>query len=268
MLHGYTATPMGEEAVSGWTALVSGSNVLVAYPQGSPTQASGYGWATGAAKDATTGTDDVGFINEVITQLVNKDCVDPARVMVAGESNGSGLGLIMACDPRTQGRVVLFALAIPAVDPNVTAKCVGAHPFPLLVIASLLDQTVPYNGGAPPGEPAFSAPLVWFKQIATSVDDCVDLMQATVFDGIHYFYAHCVEPANFYVASDGHHTWPGGPIGAGGLSPGIFPAAKLAWCASGMTATPQPVPTCAHLLSDYGLTPIIATDRPPELGNL
>ena len=59
------------------------------------------GWATGAAKDATTGTDDVADINNVITQLESQDCVNPSQILVAGESNGSGLGLITACDPRT-----------------------------------------------------------------------------------------------------------------------------------------------------------------------
>jgi poly(3-hydroxybutyrate) depolymerase len=254
MLHGYTATPEGEEAVTGWTSSMAGSNVLVAYPQGSATPAGGYGWATGAAKDATTGTDDVGDVNNVISQLVTQDCVDPSQVLVAGESNGSGLGLITACDPRTRGRVQLYALAIPAVDSLVLAKCKGASPFPLLVIASLLDQTVPYQGGATAGGPPFTAPLAWFEQVAQNVDHCSSLQQQAVPDGIHYFYRHCAQPANFYVASDGHHTWPGGPEGAGGLSPGVFPAARLSWCASGLSAMPAPVADCTSVLATYGLT--------------
>jgi polyhydroxybutyrate depolymerase len=252
MIHGFTATPQGEEEVTGWTSKMAGTDVAVAYPEGSPTPYGGYGWATGAAKDATTGTDDVADINNVITQLESQDCVNPSQVLVAGESNGSGLGLITACDPRTAGRVTLYALAIPAVDANVLAKCAGAQPFPLLVMASLLDQTVPYNGGAPPGEPAFSAPLAWFEQIAQSVEGCTGLQSASVPDGTHYFYTHCKEPANFYVADDGHHTWPGGPVGAGGLSPGVFPATDLAWCASGLTGTPPPVSDCPLVLATYG----------------
>jgi poly(3-hydroxybutyrate) depolymerase len=252
MIHGYTATPTGEEEVTGWTAKMAGTDVAVAYPEGSPTPYGGYGWSTGAAKDATTGTDDVADINNVITQLEDQDCVNSSQVMVAGESNGSGLGLITACDPRTRGRVALYALAIPAVDPNVTAKCVGAESFPLLVMASYLDQTVPYDGSAPPGEPAFTAPLVWFEQIAQAVDGCTDLRSAAVPDGTHYFYGRCSAPANFYVSADGHHTWPGGPVGAGGLSPGVFPATDLAWCASSLVGNPPPVDDCTSVLTTYG----------------
>jgi poly(3-hydroxybutyrate) depolymerase len=234
---------------------MAGSDVAVAYPEGSPTPYGGYGWATGAAKDATTGTDDVADINNVIALLETQDCVAPSEVLVAGESNGSGLGLITACDPRSHGKVALYALAIPAVDPNVTAKCAGAAPFPLLVIASYLDQTVPYDGGAPPGEPSFSAPLSWFEQIAQAVDGCSGLQSAAVPDGTHYFYERCSAPANFYVAADGHHTWPGGPVGAGGLSPGEFPATDLAWCASALSGSPSPVEDCSTVLTTYGYIP-------------
>lgn len=253
MLHGYTATPQGEEAVTGWTALMGGSDVAVAYPEGSPTPNGGYGWTTGAAHDATTGTDDVAFLVNVINQLVNMDCVDANQIMLAGESNGSGMGLVAACDPRMRGKVKLFALAIPAVDPNVTAHCVGAEPFPLLVVASLLDQTVPYSGTLPNGQQPFTAPLSWFEQIARSVNGCEGLQMTPVPDGVHYSYEHCQAPSNFFVANDGHHTWPGGPTGAGGLSPGVFPAAKVAWCASGLVGTPPPV-NCSTISSTYGLS--------------
>jgi poly(3-hydroxybutyrate) depolymerase len=253
MLHGYTATPEGEEAVTGWTALMGGTDVAVVYPEGSPTPSGGYGWTTGAAHDATTGTDDVADLVNVISQLVNLDCVAPDQIMVAGESNGSGLGLVAACDPRMRGKVKLFALAIPAVDPNVTAHCAGAQHFPLLVIASQLDQTVPYSGTLPDGQQPFTAPLTWFEQIAASVNGCEGIQMTPVPDGMHYSYMHCLAPSNFFAASDGHHTWPGGPTGAGGLSPGVFPAAKVAWCASGLAGTPPPV-NCTTIMSTYGLS--------------
>ena len=102
--------------------------MAVVYPEGSPTPSGGYGWTTGAAHYATTGTDDVADLVNVIDQLVAVDCVNPNQIMLAGESNGSGMSLVAACDPRMKGKVKLFALAIPAVDPNVTTHCVRAAP--------------------------------------------------------------------------------------------------------------------------------------------
>lgn len=252
MLHGYTATPEGEEAVSGWTQLMSDTDVLVAYPEGSPTPYGGYGWSTGAVRFATTGTNDVADIDNVISELIDDDCVNPHQIMMAGESNGSGLGLILGCNRRTAPLVRLFALAIPAVDSNVLRHCTRAGPFPLLVIASLHDRTVAYNGQYPPGVAPFSAPLTWFKQIALRVNRCQGLQKTDVSDGAHYSYRRCAVQTNFFVADDGQHTWPGGPEGAGGLAPGNFPAAKLAWCASGLIATPAPV-DCTEIKSAYGI---------------
>jgi poly(3-hydroxybutyrate) depolymerase len=252
MLHGYTATPADAEAVSGWTKLMTGTDVLVAYPEGSATPYGGYGWSTGAARFATTGSDDITDINNVITKLIVHDCVGQAQIMVAGESNGSGLGLILGCNAPTAHRVKLFALAIPAVDTGVLKHCIGSKPFPLLVIASLHDRTVTYNGKYPPGVAPFAAPLSWFEKIATSVDGCAGLRETPVPDGTHFWYLSCTIVANFYVANDGQHTWPGGPEGTAGLNPGRFPAAKLAWCASRLNATRFPV-NCATIASAYGL---------------
>jgi polyhydroxybutyrate depolymerase len=250
MLHGYTGTPEGEEMVSGWTTFLSGTDTLVSYPQGNPTPAGGFGWTTGAARLATTATNDLADIDNVITTLIERDCVDPNQIMIAGESNGSGLGLLLGCDSQVARRVRLFALAIPAVDSNVTAQCQGARPFRLLVVASLNDQVVNYTGIYPAGQPPFTAPLSWFEQIATTVDGCRDLQSAAVPDGTHYWYTSCEEPADFYVANDGQHTWPGGPEGAGGLAPGVLPATKLAWCASRLTANSQPT-DCQTVLGTY-----------------
>ncbi len=85
----------------------------------------------------------------------------------------------------------------------------------------------------------------WFEQIAQTVDGCPGLENAAVPEGTHYFYGRSSLPANLYVAADDHHDWPSGPVGAGGLSPGVFSATDLAWCAKALVGTPPPVDDCA-----------------------
>ena len=253
MLHGYTATPEGEETVTGWTALSEQHGVLVAYPQGTPTIASGFGWTTGAAHDATTGTDDVDVVARVVQVLETMDCVDPSQIVIAGESNGSGLGLLVACDSSTKNSIALFALAIPAVDVNVLQGCKNASPFPLLVMAGTEDATVPLHGGSVGGQPPFSAPLTWFKEIAKTVNGCRGFRSKGTPDAVHFFFDSCIVRADFYEIVDGHHTWPGGPPGAGGLAPGAFPASSLALCRAGVTMPVDPLP-CSVLLGTFGLS--------------
>lgn len=254
MLHGYTATTTGEENVSGWTSFLAGTDALVAYPQGNPTDQGGYGWTTGTAEFSTSGTDDVGAIAKILDWLVQDECVDPDQILIAGESNGSAMGLLLACSGRMPVTPRLYALAIPAVDGNVTSRCAGAKPFPIVVFASRLDATVRYNGN--PGDPsAPSAPKAWFTTLIPSLEGCNSSKGSTrqVPDGDLLTYAGCRQKAAMFSVDDGHHTWPGGPTGAAGLDPGRFPAAEIAWCASGLHATPNPVPDCSGVLAAYGL---------------
>ena len=253
MIHGYTATTEGEEAVSGWTTFFAGTDTVVAYPEGSPTPESGFGWSTGAGKLATTGTDDVSVILEALSILVTQDCVDPSKIVIAGESNGSALALEVACDPRSAGKAVLFALAIPAVDSNVLDRCTAARPFRLLVLAGALDQTVPI-GGTQPGTVGFSAPLQWVQLVATTVDGCSGPTTTNVPDAVHHSYTRCTARADYFQVADGHHTWPGGPVGAGGLDPGVFPGKSVVWCSSGIVVQPPPA-DCSTVLASYGANP-------------
>ena len=253
MLHGYTATPQGEEAVTGWTNFFGHTDVLVAYLQGNPTGVGGYGWSTGSIKDTTKGPIDVSDVEAEIRLLISNDCVDPDQIVVAGESNGSGLGLELGCDGSRAIHPSLFALAIPAVDTNVLKLCAGSPPFPLLVMAGEQDQTVTYSGSSTDGLPPFSAPLKWFEQVATSVNGCSGPLSSQVPDATHYYFRSCKSPSNFYAIEDGHHTWPGGPLGAGGLAPGVFPASAVAWCASRIT-TPIPPVDCSSMDLFYDVT--------------
>jgi poly(3-hydroxybutyrate) depolymerase len=253
MLHGYTATPEGEESVSGWTAFLANTDVAVVYPEGSPTPEGGYGWATGAEHDSTTGTDDVAVVDEVVDVLISSDCVTPEQILLAGESNGAALGLLVACNPVVGARFAAFALAIPAVDQNVLDRCEGTRPFRLVEFASQLDQTVPYDGSTSTRPSPFLPPQLWFTDVAASIDRCSGLRTGTVPDAQEFYFRQCAVPAVFFGIFDGGHTWPGGPTGAGGLDPGQFPASAVAWCASGLRATPQPV-SCPGVLQTYFIT--------------
>ena len=254
MLHGYTATTTGEENISGWTQFLAGTDAVVAYPQGNPTPRGGFGWTTGTAEFSTSDTDDVGAISKILAWLVQDNCVNPSEVLIAGESNGSAMGLLLACSNRLPLRPRLFALAIPAVDGNVTAKCAGAKAVPLVVFASRLDATVRY-GGKPSDPSAPSAPISWFRTLIPTLEGCSSSTESNrkVPDGEMLGFPGCRKTAAFFTVEDGHHTWPGGPTGTAGLDPGQFPAAKIAWCESGLVATPAPVSNCPSLLATYGL---------------
>src|SRR5947208_829523 len=89
VMHGYTGSPEGIEKFSELTAFANSQGVAVMYPEGTPTPSGGFGWSTGAGLFATTGTDDVEALQEMIDSAVATGCVDTTRLIISGESNGA-----------------------------------------------------------------------------------------------------------------------------------------------------------------------------------
>src|SRR3954452_2263010 len=123
VMHGYTGSPDGIERFSELTSVANAAGVAVMYPQGTATPSGGYGWSTGAGLFATTGTDDVEALQEMIDTAVATGCVDATRLVVSGESNGAGMALVAICDERLQATFSAAVLVIPAIDDAVLAHC-------------------------------------------------------------------------------------------------------------------------------------------------
>lgn len=253
MLHGYTATPEGEETVTGWTSFLGGTDAVVVYPRGNPIPQGGFGWTTGTERFSTSGTDDVAALDRTLGWLVSANCVDPDQILLTGESNGGAMTLLAGCSGALGIAPRLFALVIPAVDSNVTDRCAGSAPFPLVAFAGRLDATVPYGGRADdPGSP--EAPRVWFGELADTLQGCtVTPVSHPVPGGSVDAWENCSAATAFFTIDEGRHTWPGGPTGTAGLDPGTVPTSALTWCMAGLTATPAPVDDCDGLLVTYGL---------------
>jgi polyhydroxybutyrate depolymerase len=235
MLHGYTSSPGDIETSSGWTDYVASADAVVAYPQGQPLSGhAGFGWTTGSARFSNAGSDDVAFILEIVDSLVAQYCVDPARVVLTGESNGAALVVRTACDPRSAGHFILVAPVIPAIDEGVTGHCGEGPAVPLVAIASKLDRTVPYDGHYASGVVPLDAQEKWFLRVARGLNGCDtdQVRRAALHDGERIVPAACAAPTELVAVSDGHHTWPGGPSGTAGLQPGSFDAKAYVWSAA------------------------------------
>lgn len=204
MLHGYRHHRRRRDSL-GWTRFLAGTDVALVYPEGNPTSAGGYGWTTGTDRFSTSRTDDVGVIAQMVGWLVSENCVDENQVLIAGESNGSALGLLVACSGRLPDTARLYALAIPAVDENVTAKCADAEPEPLLVFASRLDGTVP-SEGTPSDPDSPTAPKTWFTSLVPGLQRCSSAAPSTrsVPDGTVLTYPGCKHVTAFFTVDDGH----------------------------------------------------------------
>lgn len=221
-LHGYKGTPEGLEYYSELDAAADAGEAIVAYPAGTPLDL-GFGWNSGSTRFATETGDDVGLLVAVVDQLLTLPCADADNVTLAGESNGGGMTVRAACDPRMAPRLDLIALVNPAIDEGVLANCGAVEsPTAVLAVAGRADPIVPFDGSREP----FIAVDDWFPRVAQSVAGCttttVERTEQTPMVEV-VIPSGCGTCAVLLAVADGEHTWPGSFEGSNGMHPGTVP---------------------------------------------
>jgi polyhydroxybutyrate depolymerase len=145
-LHGYTSSSTAFENQSGLSVKADREGFIVAYPDGLRypwTASNPQAWNAGAAyEDWTRGTDDVGFIDQMLELIRAHYAIDPARIYVTGHSNGSRMtyrvGFELACKIAAiaphSGQMVY--------EPPTPARCA----VPVLHLHAIDDGSVLYDG--------------------------------------------------------------------------------------------------------------------------
>ena len=82
---------------------------------------------------------DIGFFNQMLDQLGSKFSVDPARIYVAGLSEGGFMSLRLGCELSDR---IAGVAAVGASMPK-TMICVPSRPVPMLMINGTSDPVVP-----------------------------------------------------------------------------------------------------------------------------
>jgi len=208
VLHGAGGVPEEIIAGSGWNTLADERGLIVAYPAGEDE-----GWNAGACCGvaASEGNDDVGFLNALIAHLTGFAQVDPARVVVAGHSNGGMMAYRLACDPDTR------VLGVASVAGTNMAGCQPARPLSFLEIHGTADTIVPYDGGSTPDSESVGLPP--FTPVAVSIDWMVHALGCAA-DPVEQIasrtttttWAECAEGTRVQLVSLGGagHSWPTG----------------------------------------------------------
>ena len=139
--HGHGATAVSFEHFSRLSLLADQRGFIVAYPQGAVGADGRPGWNTYRHVDPST--DDIGFVDALITHLQATVCVDPSRIYATGFSNGGGFVDVLACDLST--RIAAFAPVSGDYYPH-PGGCHPSRPVSVLEIHGTADTTNPYYG--------------------------------------------------------------------------------------------------------------------------
>ncbi len=207
-IHGYAQWPANQRDISNWNDLADEQGFIVVYPMGREFPLR---WSSHApVADSEQSRSDVRFISDLIAKLSAEYHIDTKRIYASGLSNGGGMSFMLACTVSEQ------IASIGGVGGAYTypwEACNPSRPVPLIVFHGMLDEIVPFNGGA---SNSFDIPFpnipMWVETYAdrNGCSEKSEIPSQGAVAEIHY--TACSENADvvFYSITDGGHSWPGG----------------------------------------------------------
>ena len=217
VLHGGGGTGVIGAAMSGFNAKADAEGFLVVYPNGSGRF--GERLLTWNAKHCCAYAmrekiNDVGFLSDLIDELVRTERVDARRIYVTGMSNGAMMSYRAGLE---------LAPKVAAIAPIVGAmfgdEVPPALPVPVMIFNSLADKTVPFDGGPSKIRAGLSVgdadykPISFALQFWAKADGCSQSPAVTHEPGVTITsFEHCAGDASvvLYAIDGGGHSWPGG----------------------------------------------------------
>jgi polyhydroxybutyrate depolymerase len=183
MLHGAGGSAENVIESTGWVELGEQAGIVTVFPNGTPRDesrpASFSGnpqtWNSGAFASLSSGTksaaakkiDDVGFLDELLQRVRRQVRINPARIFVAGHSNGAQMAYLFASKRSTKVAAVgvmaghSYAAHNPLPSPVSLLQIVGDHdPFTPMAggNAGILGRTMIVP-------PALDAPRSWAESL-------------------------------------------------------------------------------------------------------
>jgi len=141
-LHGGTRPATDIFKHSAWPDVAMRSDIILVAPQGVNNQ-----WNDGRKQTAsgkTSTADDVGFLSQLIAELIARDRADPARIFLTGASNGGMMSFRFACERADL--LAGFAPTIASMPVAMREACKPSRPLAVIMIAGTADPLMTYDG--------------------------------------------------------------------------------------------------------------------------
>lgn len=191
---------------------------IVAFPNGFSNFKTGKfaTWNAGkcCAASRDKNSDDVGFIREMIQNIIKQINIDKNRIFTSGMSNGAMMSYRLACEMSD----VFKGIAAVAGTDN-TIDCTPKNPISILHIHAKNDDHVLFNGGIG-SEAQDKSQVTNFDSVASTISKWVKLngcdeKPKKVLEKVGAYcdlYSGCKNnvEVKLCVTEDGGHSWPGG----------------------------------------------------------
>jgi polyhydroxybutyrate depolymerase len=220
VLHGGGGNAENAEKVTGFTDKAKSEGFIVVYPEGTGRRKNklltwNAGHCCGYAMENRV--DDVGFINALISKLIETYPIDPKRIYATGMSNGGMMTHRLGMELSNR-----FAAIAPVVGTVFGDEKNPAHPVSAIMLNGLHDKSVPYQGGPPgghftgawdgtPAKPALDQAAFWANADGCTGNTSKDHHATFTCWQYQCPAGHSVE---LYLIDDNGHAWPGGKKGS------------------------------------------------------
>jgi polyhydroxybutyrate depolymerase len=139
VLHGAMMTAALTARSSGFAEAAAARGFASVFPQGINRQ-----WNDGR-EGRVSWIDDVGFLRGLVDELVRRRISDPARIYIAGISNGGMMTFRMLCEaPELFAGAATIIANMPA---GIGDRCTRHKPMPVIMFNGTADPLVPFHGG-------------------------------------------------------------------------------------------------------------------------
>lgn len=223
LLHGAGGTAELAMQNTQWGALADREGLLLAYPEGTRRNPGApprflqnpQAWNDGSGRGHTarTGVDDVGFLGRLIEALIGEHGADPARIYLAGFSNGASMAFRAGVGLAERVAAIGPVAGHCWVDPGTLPV-----PVPAMLIYGALDPLNPPDGGevtTPWGTSEYHPPVLRSFDRWRAANGCLgDPGQAEPAEMVREFSAAGCPAGGevrFLLVGDLGHHWPGGP---------------------------------------------------------
>lgn len=228
-LHGGLGSGSQLEGQSLLSEKADEAGFIVVYPDGFKSILGIRTWNGGACCGGAVNNDidDVGFINKLIDVLMEDYSIDSNRIYATGISNGGFMSYRLACE--LSDRIA----GIAPVAATMNTICEPENPVGVIHFQSELDESIPYQGGVGDGlSDHYNPPYDSVMNAWASHNNCLQI--DTVQDDSNYLQVKwsdcdCDQEQNYYLTTDGGHSWHGGASTFGGDASSSLSANDLMW---------------------------------------
>ncbi|HEY9417041.1 MAG TPA: PHB depolymerase family esterase [Pseudonocardia sp.] len=223
VLHGEMGGATQAQSDYGWNALADREGFVVAYPE-----AEAKAWNAGptCCFPLSAGVNDVGYLNQLVSDLTKADKVDRSRVFGVGFSTGASMVYSWVCSQPG------LLAGIGVVGGSLLIDCDIRPPLSVAAVHGSLDSYFPLAGGPGPHSPkglppgrSLESTLAQFR----TIDKCPDQPGTTTGPPAVQRSWSCVAGRSVSVAViDGAgHQWPGANQPATAALPADKPSTAL-----------------------------------------